>query len=288
VSEMKLVVLGAAGRMGGALIRTVSEIDGVVLSGAVERPDSPAIGEDAGQLAGLAANAVTITDQPIDVLVNADGVLDFTAPDATVATAELAAQARIVHVIGTTGCSDDDNARIAAAARHAAIIKSGNMSLGVNLLALLAQQAARALDADFDIEVLEMHHRHKVDAPSGTALMLGEAAARGRGVDLAREAVRSRDGHTGARPRGAIGFATLRGGSVIGNHSVILAGEGETITLSHSASDRAIYARGAVKAALCGRDRKPGLYGMASTACACPSRTERMEPEEPVYRLARC
>ncbi|MHA1157165.1 MAG: 4-hydroxy-tetrahydrodipicolinate reductase [Alphaproteobacteria bacterium] len=263
VSEMKLVVLGAAGRMGCALIRTVSEIDGVVLSGAVERPDSPAIGEDAGQLAGLAANAVTITDQPIDVLVNADGVLDFTAPDATVATAELAAQARIVHVIGTTGCSDDDNARIAAAARHAAIVKSGNMSLGVNLLALLAQQAARALDADFDIEVLEMHHRHKVDAPSGTALMLGEAAARGRGVDLAREAVRSRDGHTGARPRGAIGFATLRGGSVIGNHSVILAGEGETITLSHSAGDRAIYARGAVKAALWGRDRKPGLYGMA-------------------------
>ena len=193
----------------------------------------------------------------------ADGVLDFTTPAASVTFAGYAAQARIVHVVGTTGCSAEDDARIAAAARHATIVKSGNMSLGVNLLAVLVEQAARALDAeDFDIEVLEMHHRHKVDAPSGTALLLGEAAAEGRGVDLAGNSVRVRDGHTGVRPAGAIGFATLRGGSVVGEHSVILAGPGERVTLTHQSGDRAIFARGAVKAALWARGRKPGLYSM--------------------------
>jgi 4-hydroxy-tetrahydrodipicolinate reductase len=169
----------------------------------------------------------------------------------------------VVHVVGTTGCTADDDARIAAAARHTAIVKSGNMSLGVNLLAVLVEQAARALDpADFDIEVLEMHHRNKVDAPSGTALLLGAAAARGRETDLAAESVRVRDGHTGPRRSGSIGFATLRGGTVVGDHSVILAGSGERIVLSHHAEDRTIFARGAVKAALWARGRKPGLYSM--------------------------
>jgi 4-hydroxy-tetrahydrodipicolinate reductase len=190
-------------------------------------------------------------------------VLDFTAPGATTAFAELAAQARIVHVVGTTGLSPDDMAKLKAAGRHAVIVQSGNMSLGVNLLAVLVRQAAKSLDADFDIEVVEMHHRHKVDAPSGTALLLGRAAAEGRGVDLEGHSVRSRDGHTGARKRGDIGFATLRGGSVVGEHSVLLAGEGEVIELAHRATDRAIFARGAVKAALWGRGRKPGLYSMA-------------------------
>ncbi len=176
----------------------------------------------------------------------------------------LAAQARIVHVIGTTGCTSEDDAKIAAAARHAVVIKSGNMSLGVNLLAVLVKQAARALGADdFDIEILEMHHKHKVDAPSGTALLLGEAAAEGRDIGLGQHSVRVRDGHTGARENGTIGFAALRGGSVVGDHSVILAGQGERITLSHHAEDRTIFARGAVKAALWGRGRKPGLYSMA-------------------------
>ena len=261
--DMKLVVVGAAGRMGQTLIRTIHAMEGATLYAAVERPGSAFVGKDAGELAGLGPTGVTITDRPLEAFVEAEGVLDFTAPAATIEFAGLAAQARIVHVIGTTGCSADDDAKIAAAARHARIVKSGNMSLGVNLLGVLAEKAARALGpADWDIEIVEMHHRHKVDAPSGTALLLGEAAARGRGLALADKSVRVRDGHTGPREAGTIGFATLRGGSVVGDHAVILAGEGELVTLSHSATDRNIFARGAVKAALWARDKKPGLYSM--------------------------
>ena len=262
MTDMRLIVVGAAGRMGRALIRVVAETPGVTLAGAIERPGAPEIGKDSGELAGLGANGIPIVDEPVAVFAKADGVLDFTTPAATVAFAELAAQARIVHVIGTTGLSPADDKKIDAAARHAVVVKSGNMSIGVNLLAALVRQAAKALDADFDIEILEMHHRHKVDAPSGTALLLGKAAAEARGIDLDRHSVRARDGHTGARQRGDIGFATLRGGAVVGEHSVIFAGEGETIELTHKASDRALFARGAVRAALWGRDRKPGLYAM--------------------------
>ena len=245
------------------LVRVISETPGVVLAGAIEREGAPEIGRDAGELAGVGASGIAITTDALPLFAKADGVLDFTVPAATLAFAELAAQARIVHVIGTTGLSADDEAKIRTAARHAVIVKSGNMSLGVNLLAALVRQAARALDPSFDIEVLEMHHRHKVDAPSGTALMLGQAAAEGRDIDLASHSVRVRDGITGPRERGSIGFATLRGGSVIGDHSVMLAGEGEMITLSHHASDRALFARGAVKAALWAHGRKPGRYSMA-------------------------
>lgn len=263
MSEMGLVVVGAAGRMGQALIRAIHSIDGARVVGAIERSGSPFLGRDAGELAGVGAIGVAISDDPLPVFAKADGVLDFTVPAASVEFAGYAAQARIVHVIGTTGCTEADDAKIAAAARHATIVKSGNMSLGVNLLAVLVEQAARALDtADFDIEILEMHHKHKVDAPSGTALLLGEAAATGRGILLAGNEVRVRDGHTGVRPAGTIGFATLRGGSVVGDHSVMLAGTGETITLSHHAGDRAIFARGAVKAALWAHGKKPGLYSM--------------------------
>ncbi|MBX3581363.1 MAG: 4-hydroxy-tetrahydrodipicolinate reductase [Rhizobiaceae bacterium] len=263
MSDMGLVVVGAAGRMGQALVRAIATVTGAKVTAAIERKGSEAVGRDVGELAGLGPIGVTITDDPLPAFAKADGVLDFTAPSATVEFAGYAAQARIVHVIGTTGCGPDDNAKIEAAARHATIIKSGNMSLGVNLLAVLVEQAARALDAeDFDIEVLEMHHKHKVDAPSGTALLLGEAAAKGRAIALAEKSVRVRDGHTGARQAGTIGFATLRGGSVVGDHSVILAGPGERITLSHHAEDRAIFARGAVKAALWGRGKKAGLYSM--------------------------
>ncbi|MGO8474497.1 4-hydroxy-tetrahydrodipicolinate reductase [Rhizobium ruizarguesonis] len=262
-AAMKLVVVGAAGRMGQTLIRLIHSIEGVTLHAAIERTGSPFVGKDAGEIAGLGPTGVVIGDDPLNAFLDAEGVLDFTSPAATVEFSGLAAQARIVHVIGTTGCSDDDNARIAAAARHARIVKSGNMSLGVNLLSVLAEQAARALDPDdWDIEILEMHHKHKVDAPSGTALLFGEAAAKGRGIDLASKSVRVRDGHTGAREAGTIGFATLRGGSVIGEHSVLFAGEGEIVTLSHSAADRSIFARGAIKAALWARDKKPGLYSM--------------------------
>ncbi|WEX09497.1 4-hydroxy-tetrahydrodipicolinate reductase [Chelativorans sp. AA-79] len=263
MDDMGLVVVGAGGRMGQTLIRTIHAMEGARVVGAVERAGSPHLGRDAGELAGIGIINVEINDDPLPVFARADGVLDFTTPRATVEFAGYAAQARIVHVIGTTGLSGEDEAAIAAAARHATIVKSGNMSLGVNLLAVLVKQAARALDAaDFDIEILEMHHRHKVDAPSGTALLLGEAAAEGRSVDLAEESVRVRDGHTGPREAGTIGFATLRGGSVVGDHSVILAGAGERITLSHQAEDRTIFARGAVKAALWARGRKPGLHSM--------------------------
>ncbi|MGZ2382781.1 4-hydroxy-tetrahydrodipicolinate reductase [Rhizobium brockwellii] len=262
-AAMKLVVVGAAGRMGQTLIRLIHSIEGVRLHAAVERAGSPFVGKDAGEIAGLGSTGVIIGDDPLNAFLDAEGVLDFTSPAATVEFSGLAAQARIVHVVGTTGCLPDDNAKIAAAARHARIVKSGNMSLGVNLLSVLAEQAARALDPDdWDIEILEMHHKHKVDAPSGTALLFGEAAAKGRSIDLASKSVRVRDGHTGAREAGTIGFATLRGGSVIGEHSVLFAGEGEIVTLSHSAADRSIFARGAIKAALWARYKKPGLYSM--------------------------
>lgn len=262
-AAMKLVVVGAAGRMGQALIRLIHEIDGVTLHAAVARPGSAFVGKDAGEISGLGPNGVIIGDDPLAAFLHADGVLDFTTPATTNEFAALAAQARIVHIIGTTGCSVEDEAKISAAARHARIVKSGNMGLGVNLLSVLVEQAARALDpADWDIEVLEMHHKRKVDAPSGTALLLGQAAAKGRGVDLATHSVRVRDGHTGPRVSGTIGFATLRGGSVIGEHSVVFAGEGELVTMSHSAGDRSIFARGAIKAALWARHKKPGLYSM--------------------------
>lgn len=262
-TDMKLVVTGAAGRMGQTLIRIIHAMPGAVLHAAIERQGSPFIGKDAGEIAGLGPTGVLISDEPLKAFLDADGVVDFTSPAASVTFAGLAAQARIVHVIGTTGCTAEDEEKFAAAGRHARIIKSGNMSLGVNLLSVLVEQAAAALPArDWDIEVLEMHHRHKVDAPSGTALLLGQAAAKGRKIALADHSVRVRDGHTGAREAGTIGFATLRGGSVIGEHSVLLAGEGEVVTLSHSATDRSIFARGAVTAALWGKDRKPGFYSM--------------------------
>jgi 4-hydroxy-tetrahydrodipicolinate reductase len=260
---MGLIVVGAAGRMGLSLVRAIAEVDGVHLAGAIERSDSNALGRDAGELAGIGVNGISITDDALPVFARAEGVLDFTAPAATLEFADLAAQARIVHVIGTTGMDESHEARLHAASRHARIVKSGNMSLGVNLLSVLVRQAARALDAgDWDIEVLEMHHRHKVDAPSGTALLLGEAAAEGRDIALGQHSIRVRDGHTGPREPGSIGFATLRGGSVVGEHSVLIAGEGETIELSHKATDRSIFARGAVRAALWARHQKPGYYSM--------------------------
>lgn len=263
MADMRLVVVGASGRMGRALIRAVTETDGAVLVGAIERAGATDLGRDAGEIAGIDKLGVNLTDDALGAFAHADGVLDFTTPAATVHFAELAAQARIVHVIGTTGCSTADEAKLQAAARHAVLVKSGNMSLGVNLLAQLVREAARALGPEYDVEVVEMHHRAKVDAPSGTALMLGQAAAEGRRINLADHSVRSRDGHTGPRGLGDIGFASLRGGTVVGDHSVVLAGPYERIELTHRAEDRSIFARGAVKAALWGTSRKPGLYSMA-------------------------
>lgn len=262
MSDMRLVVVGAGGRMGRMLVRTVHETPGAVLAGAVEREGSPFIGQDAGVLAGVGPLGVSVTADPLPLFAEAEGVLDFSAPAATVEFAALAAQARIVHVVGTTGLEREHLAKLEAASRHATIIRSGNMSLGVNLLAALVKRAAQTLGPEFDIEIVEMHHRMKVDAPSGTALLLGEAAAAGRGIDLDTQSERGRDGITGARREGAIGFASLRGGTVVGDHSVVFAGPGERITLSHHAEDRGLFSRGAVRAALWGRGRKPGLYSM--------------------------
>jgi 4-hydroxy-tetrahydrodipicolinate reductase len=264
MSDMRLIVNGAAGRMGRTVIRTIQETPGVTLVGALECSGAPTLGQDAATVAGLTSPlGVAITEDPLSLMLEAEGVIDFSTPGSSVEMAALAAQARIAHVIGATGLSEADLTKIAAAARHAPIVRSGNMSLGVNLLASLVRAAAKALGPEFDIEIVEMHHRAKVDAPSGTALLLGEAAAEGREIDLASHSARGRDGITGARKSGDIGFAALRGGSVIGEHSVILAGEGERLVLSHHAEDRSLFARGALKAALWARDRKPGLYAMA-------------------------
>jgi 4-hydroxy-tetrahydrodipicolinate reductase len=263
MSDMRLVVAGAGGRMGRTVIKAIAETDGVALAGAVEGPGSAVIGRDAGELAGVGRNGVTVSADAAALLADSDGLVDFTIPAATVALTEQSAAHGLVHVIGTTGFAAAHEKAIAAAATRARIVKSGNMSLGVNLLAALAKQVAKTLDDEFDIEIFEMHHNKKIDAPSGTALLLGEAAAAGRNADLAEHSVRVRDGHTGARKAGAIGFASLRGGTVVGDHSVIFAGPYERIELVHKAEDRMIFARGALKAALWARDRKPGLYSMA-------------------------
>jgi 4-hydroxy-tetrahydrodipicolinate reductase len=263
MSDMRLVVCGAGGRMGRTLVKAIAESPGVALAGAVEHPGSALIGEDSGVLAGLPANGVLVGGDLAALARNADGIVEFSIPQASVATAGIAAQAGIVHVIGTTGFGADEEARIKAAAAAAPIVKSGNMSLGVNLLAALVRRVARTLDDAFDIEILEMHHNRKIDAPSGTALLLGRAAAEGRQVALADRRVAVRDGHTGARRPGDIGFATLRGGSVVGEHSVIFAGPAERIELVHKAEDRMIFARGALTAALWARGKAPGLYSMA-------------------------
>ncbi len=263
MGDMRLVVAGAAGRMGRTLIALIAETEGVRVAGALERPGAADLGRDAGELAGISPLGIKVSADSRAVLKDADGVLDFTTPAATVALAGESADARVVHVIGTTGFSADDEARINNAAKQTVVVQSGNMSLGVNLLARLVRDAARALGNDFDIEIGELHHRHKVDAPSGTALLLGREAAAGRGIDLATHSVRARDGVTGPRRTGDIGFAVQRGGSVVGRHTVTFAGEGEVIEFTHEAFDRGIFARGAIKAAQWGRGRPPGRYSMA-------------------------
>ena len=262
MADMRLIVVGAGGRMGRTLVKTIAESDGVTLAGAVERPGA-LIGQDSGVLAGLPANGIALVPDLKPLIASADGILDFTAPAATLQFAALCAEAGKVHVAGTTGLSAADEEQIKACATKAVIVRSPNMSMGVNLMAALVRRVAATLDEEFDIEILEMHHNKKVDAPSGTALLLGAAAAEGRGVELSKRKVAGRDGITGARRKGDIGFASLRGGSVVGDHSVIFAAGGERIELVHRAEDRGIYARSAVKAALWARGKPPGLYSMA-------------------------
>ncbi|KAA2313409.1 4-hydroxy-tetrahydrodipicolinate reductase [Pseudooceanicola sediminis] len=257
-----IVITGASGRMGQMLIRTVLASDRVHLAGAVDRSGHDWIGRDVGEALGGSAVGVIVTDDALEAFAKAQAVIDFTAPAATVEFAGLAAQARAVHVIGTTGLNDEDIDAISRAARHAVIVRAGNMSLGVNLLTQLTKKVAAALDADFDIEVIEYHHNRKVDAPSGTALMLGEAAAEGRGVVLEEVADRGRDGITGAREAGHIGFSAIRAGAIIGEHDVMFASQSERIILRHVAEDRSVFANGALRAAIWGQDKAPGAYDM--------------------------
>lgn len=262
MADMGLVVVGAAGRMGRMLVKTIHETPGARLLGAVEAPGSSVLGQDAGTLAGVGALGVKVTDDALKLFAQAEGVIDFTTPVATRAYAAMAATSGIVHVVGTTGLSADDLAALKTASERTVIVQEGNMSLGVNLLSALVRKAASILGPEFDIEIVEMHHRMKVDAPSGTALMLGEAAAEGRQVSLETHAIEHRHGMTGQRPEGHIGFASLRGGTVIGEHSAVFAGSGERLVLSHIAEDRALFAAGAVRAALWAKGKKPGFYGM--------------------------
>ncbi|OYU89406.1 MAG: 4-hydroxy-tetrahydrodipicolinate reductase [Bradyrhizobiaceae bacterium PARB1] len=263
MSDMRLIVAGAGGRMGRALIRTIAETPGAVLAGALEAPTSELLGQDAGVLAGLPENGVKLSADLWTLSKDADGILDFTVPAATIANVAIAAQRGIVHVIGTTGLSASDDAVIKSVTKQAIVVQSGNMSLGVNLLAALVKRVAQSLDDGFDIEVLEMHHKAKIDAPSGTAFMLGQAAADGRKVSLETHSARGRDGITGARKAGDIGFASLRGGTVAGEHTVIFAGPHERIELTHKAEDRTIFAHGALKAAMWAHGKPPGHYSMA-------------------------
>jgi 4-hydroxy-tetrahydrodipicolinate reductase len=262
MADMKIGVVGAAGRMGGAVIRQVTETDGCAVVAASELPGRPAIGKDAGTLAGIDALGVTVTDKPEELFQTADAVIEFSIPAATVKNSAVAAKAGCIHVIGTTGLDADQEQILRDTAKNVPVIYAPNMSLAVNVLFALTKQVAALLNDEFDIEIVEMHHRHKVDAPSGTALGLGRAAAEGRNVDLDETGVFTRHGQTGPRKRGDIGFATLRGGDVTGDHTVIFAADGERLELTHKAGSRQIFARGAVQAALWAKGQKPGLYSM--------------------------
>ena len=259
---LKVVVTGASGRMGQTLINLITNNGKLELVGALERSNHEWIGQDIGSAMGGSELGVIVSEDPVEVIANAEAVIDFTTPSATIEFSKLAAQARAIHVIGTTGMSDEDLEKITAASFHSVVVRAGNMSLGVNLLVALTKKVAAALDDEFDIEIIEAHHKHKVDAPSGTALMLGEAAADGRGISLTEAADRGRDGIIGPRNKGCIGFASIRGGDIVGRHDVLFASNGEQLTLSHNATDRNIFARGALKAVLWGIDKQPGQYDM--------------------------
>ena len=262
-AELKIGVVGGGGRMGRMVVAQVTETEGCAITAGSEYSGHELVGRDIGQAAGIGSLGVTIGDDAAAMIAGVDVVVDFTIPEATVDHARLAAQAGAAMVIGTTGLDPAQADVIEAAARHVPIVWAPNMSVGVTVLLALSEQVARLLGPDdYDIEIVEMHHRHKIDAPSGTALGLGRAVAAGRGVDLDSVYKAARDGHTGARPRGEIGFAVLRGGDVVGEHSVVFAGEGERVILSHVAGSRTVFAAGAVRAALWTRDRPAGLYSM--------------------------
>jgi len=261
--DIKIGVTGAAGKMGSVLIREVCDTQGFRLVAAGEIAGHAMLGRDAGELAGLAALAVPVGADTDALFAASDAVLDFTLPGATEGHGQCAARHGTALIIGTTGLDAGQQRALEQAGERAVIVQAPNMSLCVNLLMRLAEQAAALLDDAYDVEIVEMHHRHKVDAPSGTALGLGRAVAKGRGVTLDAVAERGRDGVTGPRQRGAIGFAALRGGDVVGDHSVIFAADGERLELTHKAASRQTYARGALRAAAWAQGKSPGLYTMA-------------------------
>lgn len=258
----RIIIVGAGGRMGRMLLRVASETPGAELAAGLDRPGAADLDRDLGILAGVGGLGIRLTDDPAAAFAAGEVAIDFTQPAATAEHAAQAAEHGIAYVIGTTGLTPEQHATIEAAARRIPIVLAPNMSLGVTLLTSLVEEVARRLNERFDIEVLEMHHRQKVDAPSGTALALGQAAAAGRGQPLEELWVKARDGITGPRPSGSIGFATLRGGDVVGDHTVIFAGQGERIELTHRASSRELFAHGALRAALWAKGRPPGLYSM--------------------------
>lgn len=259
--KTKIVIAGVSGRMGHALLEGVFADEALELYGALDRPESPQIGRDAGDTFGK-ATGVKVTSDIVAALKGADALIDFTRPEATMQYLKACVQTGVKHIIGTTGLTLEQKTRIEAASKKTAIVFAPNMSVGVTMLINLVEQAAKALGDGYDIEVVEMHHRHKVDAPSGTALRLGEAAAKGIGKSLQDCAVYAREGVTGERPAGTIGFATLRGGDVVGDHTVIFAGTGERVEITHKASSRATFAQGALRAAKFLRDKNNGLYDM--------------------------
>ena len=259
---LKIAVTGSSGRMGQMLINTLSSSETMTLSGAIERTGHAWVGNDVGVLMGGAHSGVEVSENYLEVFSSVDAVVDFTIPAATIEFAKIAAQTGTAHIIGTTGFTPDEIDLINASANHVPIVRAGNMSLGVNLLVTLTKQVAAALDEEFDIEVIEAHHNKKIDAPSGTALMLGEAAAQGRGVSLEDVRDTKRDGIVGARKSGDIGFVAVRGGDIVGEHDVLFASQSERITLRHVAQNRDVFARGALKAALWSQGKPPGAYSM--------------------------
>lgn len=258
----KIAVTGAAGRMGKMLIEAIALNPDTELGAAIERPGSAVIGADSGELAGLGKNGVVIVDDLQQVVDDFDVLIDFSAPAATVANAAVCSAAGKKMVIGTTGCSDDDRAQIAKAAERTAVCMASNFSTGVNLCFKLLKEAAQILGDDYDVEVVEAHHRHKVDSPSGTALSMGAAVAEGLGRNLKEVAIYGREGQVGARPQKEIGFATVRGGDVVGDHTVMFLADGERVEITHKASSRMSFARGAVRAAVWLSGQSTGLFDM--------------------------
>jgi 4-hydroxy-tetrahydrodipicolinate reductase len=259
---MKIGIVGCAGRMGRMLVAQTLATEGCALIGGTEHAESPFLGQDVAALAGVDNAGLHVSSDTDALFAEADVVIDFTLPQATIDHVDAAAKHGTALVLGTTGLGVGEQVAVEKAAASVAIVQAANYSVGVNLLMGLTTQVAGILDEDYDIEIVEMHHRHKVDAPSGTALALGQSAAEGRGVDLGAVSQRVRDGHTGARTAGDIGFATLRGGDVVGDHSVIFAADGERIELTHKASNRSVFARGAVRCATWCEGKGPGLYTM--------------------------